>query len=271
MQQISSALALYKLDNKHYPPVLFSYACDSAATATNGASPGCNVSDTMKNLSADPNATGLFGLYPTYIKDWHVFTSPANTIDDPAATTNPINVNIINGRSLTAAQRSFFKMDAFDASPQVTAINQADQNGTAYVPRYQTSWTDYTPAATSGSGSSYDSRCFPTGACTDTSGNDITDPDYKRQLRWSDPPSNTYVTCTTDHVPNANKVLVMYLDGSVKKINYLSDWATNPPSNTSYTALEAGFYDNISDISPVTAGGTAQMSAALFWRTTATR
>jgi hypothetical protein len=42
---------------------------------------------------------------------------------------------------------------------------------------------------------------------------------YLDQLRWRNPPSNTYVTCTTYHVQQAGIVLVLTQDGSVKKVD----------------------------------------------------
>lgn len=259
MQQIGSALALYKLDNKHYPPVLFAYA---------------HTGDTMATVGNDTAASAGFGLYPTYIKDWHVFTCSNNVIDDPGDTVTA-NVNTFTtaggGRILAPVTESFYKMDAFDVSPKVNTVNQVtDPKGSQYVVRYQTSWTDYTATPTSiPSGEVSDSRCFPSGTANASTGNctGTLDPDYSRQLRWSNPPPDTYVTSTSDHVPNSNKILVLYLDGSVRKVNVQDGWQTDPGA-TSYAAAESAFIDSTADISYDSAN---QQSLARFWRTTVTR
>ena len=49
--------------------------------------------------------------------------------------------------------------------------------------------------------------------------------DYKRQMRWQNPPADTLVTATTYHVKNADKVLVLFESGTVKKISG-TDFAT---------------------------------------------
>jgi prepilin-type N-terminal cleavage/methylation domain-containing protein len=274
LQQIQSALALYKLDNKTYPSVLFAYA-------NTGGSDTCNAN--MANISASSStcSSDLVGLYPSYIKDWHVFLSPDNIVTDPAATVS-VNVNYFPtgtttlGSSMASKSVKFFSEDAFDSGPQITGVNQVSSS--TYVARYQTSWTDYTPTPASiASGNTADSTCFPggqassaTGICTSS------DPDYVRQLRWTLPPPNTYVTATTAHVNSANKVLVLFLDGSVKKFSVLSGFATAPTDLSAYATYETQFNDGLKSgcsapgvVAQVPYSGTnVNMSCSAFWRVT---
>jgi prepilin-type N-terminal cleavage/methylation domain-containing protein len=277
MQQIQSALALYKLDNKRYPDVLFAYA-------PTGSTDPCQAN--MSNIgSANGCSSKLIGLYPTYISDWHVFTSPDNQVtDNTKRCSTKVNTFAMGSRTMASSSQSFFEMDAYDVSPQITGVNQTSSS--VYVARYQTSWTDYTPTGVTST------LCFPdggyaNGACEtpSTSTPDNTyDPDYARQLRWTNPPPDTYVTSTTDHVANANKVLVLYLDGTVKKINFQNGWQNAqaglpvPTSTTtgfnSTTAncqtLEQMYNDSQTDIGAEPVSGvsvTVNESRAGFWRT----
>ncbi|MDR3710012.1 MAG: type II secretion system protein [Capsulimonadaceae bacterium] len=297
MQQIQSGLALYKLDNKRYPDVLFAYAPFVGDTSSAGAvcantTPCCGATSMADISTAGACTAELVGLYPTYVNDWHVFTCKNNDIDDITAvtgnlTTYPVNTSASSCSVPTAVQHSYFKEDAFDVSPQITGTNQvSDPVSGNYIVRYQTSWTDYTPSQKSScsSGQSaayYSSLCFP-GGVTDKNGNCTTpvDPDYQRQLRWTMPPPNTYVTCTTDHVKNADRVLVLYLDGTVKKVNILNGWQTSLVSGQaseltsdiagSAKILENSFNDGAPDIGPAEIDPNDTQiyaSKATFWRT----
>jgi len=275
MQQIQTALALYKLDNKKYPSVLFAYA----NTGTT-----CNAR--MDNIAQTAGCSSeLVGLYPQYVKDWHVFTCSNNPVTDTSSTIKA-DINTFSTSPGTTLSKqttyTFFKADVFDVSPQITGINQLSENrqgtsSTPYICRYQTSWTDYTAASSGSTTSTYDSTCFPSGV-SDSTATGIngcaatSDPDYSRQLRWTLPPSNTYVTSLTTHVPNANKVLVLYLDGSVKKVSIQQSWL-QPVSLSDYATLEKSYNDSAANIDPVadpdaTAIGGAQVSGAGFWRIT---
>ena len=290
MATIQSALALYELDNKRYPDVLFAYAKAPGATSAD------TCSSDMSSIGAAGNCSGeLVGLYPTYVKDWHVFLNPNDNVTDTTATvTVPVNqFSAANGRTMTtpAPSATYFKMDSLDVSPQITGVNQLSASN--YIVRYQTSWTDYTPTTPSTSPSSnYSTLCFPdgsyaNGSCetsTSTTTDPNYDPDYSRQLRWSNPPPDTYVTSVTDHVPNSNRVIVLYLDGTVKKVNIQNEWEQVPsqgglstsgfqPSSANYSILEQSFNDSQTDIGAmpiqgVTVGtGAVNESKAGFWRT----
>ena len=38
-------------------------------------------------------------------------------------------------------------------------------------------------------------------------------------MRWTNPPADTYITCTTHHVPNSDKVIVLWESGAAKAIS----------------------------------------------------
>jgi len=268
MHDISSALALYKLDNRRYPDVLFAYACNGQNDSVTNLP--CNVNDSMASVASDPNNHDLLvGLYPEYVKDWHDFTCPNNPITDPAAKTQAavaVNVlcpktNVAGGTytdaagaqpcanvnppgQLAAAHQWFFAADALDVSPEVSNVNQfAGGNSTPanwnFLPRYQTSWMSF----------------------DNGTNNNANDPDYIRQLRWQNPPANTYVTSVTHHVPNADRLLVLYESGTVKKAPMPSGWFSG--TVTTPAGWESGYIDNQPDIAAPATGGNTQ---AVFWR-----
>lgn len=261
LHNISSALALYDLDNRHYPPVLFAYACDSAASAVDG----CATTDTMQSIASDPKATNeLVGLYPEYIKDWQSFTCPNNTTNtDNAKYQSNITVNTVCPNTSVAAcsgiatgamistPKAFFLEDAMDISPEVGQVNQFVNNSSpanwVYLPRYQTSWISYPNSAYSGSAS------YTT----------LGDSDYIRQLRWINPPADTYVTSVTYHVPNSDRLIVLYQSGSaqVRKVSMPRGWFTG--TINSDPGWENAFVDASPTIAVNTTGGESQAS---FWR-----
>ena len=198
LKQISTALAVYHTDNHRYPPVLFGYA-DNAGTGDMAGAKG-------RAQTAGTTATAAYfpGLYPAYINDVSVFQDPNNIADDgtlPAALTTNILAPCNAGPPFSDAactgampgavvpiSRRFYALDAYDVSPQVSGTNTV--TATTPVVRYALAWE-------------------PTGSV---------DTDYPRQLRNPSPPADTYVTCTTYHVQNADKVLVLFEGGSVKQM-----------------------------------------------------
>ena len=262
MHTISSGLALYKLDNHFYPPVLFGYAMPDGA---GGYVP-------MSAEAGQPNASQyLVGLYPQYVHDWKSFTSADNPSDDGKEVTPAVNVNAFPGATaadpralaVSATPPVFYVSDAFDVSPQLTGINQISKTSPpVYVPRYQTSWTSYPQGPAP-------SPFYPpaAGSC-DTTSSTTCDPDYSRQLRWELPPANTYVTSTTYHVGNANKVLVLFESGTVKKVDVGNGaWTAFSPA-TNYAACEASYNDGSGDITPVANAAGRPDANAQFWRYT---
>ncbi len=223
LKQIQQSIAQFKLDNHKNPDVLFGYAYPGS-TMKNGLS-------MAESANGGSQAAIYFpGLYPAYIKDPEVFTDPNNQVNtgDAGKYTNQIATNIIapcnaindgilNGTGSStctgamagdvaaspqkaavppapSTTRNFYLADAYDSSPVVTGTNAV--SGTNLV-RYQ--------LAREQTGS--------------------TDGDYKKQMRWQNPPANTVVTATTYHVKNADKVLVLFESGTVKKISG-TDFAT---------------------------------------------
>jgi prepilin-type N-terminal cleavage/methylation domain-containing protein len=224
LKDISQKMEQYKLDNHKYPDVLFGYAAPGTtmknglamAQAYDAANPGAN------------HAAAYFsGLYPAYIKDPDEFTDPNNSADvnSPPATqiAGPLNVNLVapcNPTSDEAASgagtsnctgavagavvkttRNFYVMDAYDSNPPIIGGNKVDNTLANYVPRYQLA---------------REGTICPGLFCDGSVA--ANDPDYKRQLRWKNPPSDAVVTLTSYHVQNADKVLLLFQSGAVKKI-----------------------------------------------------
>ena len=222
MKDIQQKMEQYKLDNHKYPDVLFGYAY-----------PGSTMQNGLAMAQTAGTAAIYFpGLYPAYIKDPNEFTDPNNTLDANAApttqVTSPLAVNLVapcnstndqmlNGNtsngcaSPTAAgqvvttKRTFYKLDAYDSGPKVLGGNSVDNN--TFLPRYQLA---------------HEGTVCPTGVSPAPTYCDMnvstTDPDYKRQLRWQNPPADTVITLTSYHVQNADKVLLMFQSGAVKKL-----------------------------------------------------
>jgi len=251
MKDIQQKMEQFKLDNHKYPDVLFGYVYHQGGNSSAAVVP---MSQALAQVTADhqadinsnqPDLTILAsrnpanyfpGLYPAYIKDPNEFTDPNNTLDanaPPASqATAALDVNVVapcngmvdsllRGSSATGGSasgcpgaaagkvvptyRTFYKLDAYDSGPKVTAANQVD--ATTFYPRYQLAREGTVCPAGSTTNPGY---CDPNVSTTD--------PDYKRQLRWQNPPADTVITMTSYHVQNADKVLLMFQSGAVKKL-----------------------------------------------------
>ena len=215
LKQIQQSMAQFKLDNHKYPDVLFGYS-------DNGTFKGA-----LGRAQSNGKVAQYFpGLYPAYIKDPNVFTDPNNPIDDNASpqSTGSLAAYIIgpcnaandaalggtagvacsNAGAVIPTKRNFYTMDAYDSGPIVTGTNMINETATGYVTRYQTAREG---TACSGVG-------VPAGCDATVTAN----ADYNRQLRWQNPPADTVIACTSYHVKNADKVLVLFESGAVKKM-----------------------------------------------------
>lgn len=221
MRQISTALGQFQLDNHRNPDVLFGYAYYQYGTTTL-VDMDKAFSQAQSDAASNPGkvnvAASFPGLYPEYVRDVSTFRDPDNNDNgNSPSTIKAVDVNVLCANNsplpcaagdegkLKSTSQTFYSEDAYDVSPQVTGDKTVS---TAYVARYQSSWTDIDNtlnAACSGT---------PPATCT----NKINY--YTHQLRWKNPPAETYVTSTTYHVPNAGTVLVLWEGGSVKKLNY---------------------------------------------------
>jgi len=220
MKDIQQKMAQFKLDNHRYPEVLFGYAYPGSTMKT-----GLTMAQADDQKNNTHTAAAYFpGLYPAYIKDVEVFTDPNNKVNtsDTGQFTGQTATNIVapcspavdmvlSGNSasgctpvattgggatptpgsVVSTTRNFYLADAYDSSPLVTGTNTA--NGASVV-RYQLARENTV-----------------TGGAT-------ADLDYNYQLRWQNPPAGTLVTATTYHVQNADKVLVLFESGAVKKV-----------------------------------------------------
>jgi len=235
LHDISTKLAEFELDKHEAPPVLFVttyYPLTSYTNLTQRSTTPVSMDDALEAAQEDAGNVGAQttptmsaaqymnntfpGLYPTYISDVTEFTDPNNTASasDPTAvspTSAPgiVYANVLGSAgTLSPVSVQVYTADAYDASPQISGANSL--NADQLVARYQPAWTK---VSTSGD--------VPT-----TTGWTIYPPVpedslqsiYERQLHWQFPPADTYVTSTTYHVPKSNVVLVLYNDGSVKKL-----------------------------------------------------
>ena len=226
LKDIQQKMEQFKLDNHRYPDVLFGYSDGNG-----------NMKGALGRAQSAGTASHYFpGLYPAYIKDPEEFTDPNNTINssDMGKYTGQLNTNLIypcndtNDKLLSGATasactptnprtydagatvsttRNFYLADAYDSNPQVTGTNQLT-NPAAYLVRYQIARE----------GTACDSTGKPVGCDTTVSSNPTMNPSYTHQLRWQNPPAETVITATTYHVQNADKVLVLFESGAVKKV-----------------------------------------------------
>lgn len=227
MKQIQQSLAQFKLDNHRNPDVLFGYAY-----------PGTTMKNGLATAQTAGTAAIYFpGLYPAYIKDPEVFTDPNNSVNtsDAGKIAGPLNTYIVapcsaasdntlrgdtgsgcgtatyGSGSVIPTKRSFYIADAYDSAPVVSGTNQTGDPATQSLVRYQLAREGTYCSGTN----------IPAGCDSSVASND----DYKRQMRWQNPPADTLVTATTYHVKNADKVLVLFESGTVKKISG-TDFAT---------------------------------------------
>jgi hypothetical protein len=121
---------------------------------------------------------------------------------------------------------ALYAADAFDSSPRIAPDSVANQLASGnleanfeYVPRYQPNWTAIQALTVPASGANPETQtCYATSsvACPNVSWSYPTD--YLHQMRWQSPPADSYVTSTTYHIPNGDKILVLFESGSVVKI-----------------------------------------------------
>ena len=237
MKDIQQKMEQYKLDNHKYPDVLFGYAFPGSTMKTGlMMAQAYDAAHPATQTTPASNLAAIYfpGLYPAYIKDPNEFTDPNNP-QDPLAqassqVTGQLKVNlvapcfanndaILNGSGpggssgcagapageVVATTRSFYKLDAYDSGPVVLGTNKVDFN--TFYPRYQLAREGTVcPTGVSPQPGYCDSSVSPT------------DADYRRQLRWQNPPADTVVTLTSYHVQKADQVLIMFQSGAVKKL-----------------------------------------------------
>lgn len=177
-EKIQRGLGEYQLDYHHYPPAIYGYAVTGG---TMGA-----------RQTANHNAPS--GLFPQFINDVSVFQDPNNPNNSDLSTQVAAAVNTLGSTGITTASQQFYRADAFDVNPMVVTPGPS-LSTTAYVARYQTSWTGVGTADAVAAGQ-----------------------DAARQLHFPNPPGDTFVTLTTYHVPS-NAVLVLWQSGSAKTLD----------------------------------------------------
>jgi len=264
MKDIQQKMEQFKLDNHKYPDVLFGYAIPGGYTDNT-----TNIGNALAKAQAYDTKNGTRqaqlafpGLYPAYIKDPEVFTDPnspttngsANQlVSDAAGKAVPLatyivtpcsaaNDNVLRGDtaslcntpqyesgSTPLTQRYFYARDAYDSSPIVTGGNQIS---TTFLPRYQTV-REGTACSGQTTGANTPAGCDPSIVLNNPATPKV-DADYRRQLRWQNPPADTIVTLTPYHTQNADKVLVMFASGTVKKVKAEDFLNPNPDTAANF-------------------------------------
>ncbi len=216
MRQISTALGQFQLDNHRNPDVLFGYAyyqySDNSLVSMDKA-----FSQAQADAQAHPGSgivsNAFPGLYPEYVRDVTTFRDADNQ-DNGNVPSKVVTVGTntlgTDGTLTPNSTRQFYAEDAYDVSPQVLP-GQNQVSKTQYVARYQSSWTNID------NGLNYPCDATETASCTALNTNNTNF--YTHQLRWKNPPAETYVTSTTYHVQNADTVLVLFEGGNAKKLN----------------------------------------------------
>ena len=176
------------------------------------------------------------GLYPEYVKDYHVFTDANNPDNDKLSAIASMYVNDLEpSGTLAPTSETFYKADALDSSPAITGANAISTS--VYVPRYQSSWTDIND------GFNTDCTSATTAPTCATKADGTFYNAYTHQMRWRNPPSDSYITSDTYHVPNSNMVLVLWDNGSARKVDpsiFLSGAAAEAPTDVSASGGVSG-------------------------------
>ncbi len=232
MRQISTALGQFQLDNHRNPDVLFGYVYYQYGDTTNPVSMDSAFSKAQADAQAHSslNVNDTFpGLYPEYVRDVATFRDADNqdngNVPSKIANGGTTDTNILHSNAdgtttlIKDSTHQFYAEDAYDVSPRISQPaspadpplhNQIDK--TQYVARYQSSWTNIDPTLNN------PCTAMPTPATCNGSAATSTN-FYTHQLRWKNPPAETYVTSTTYHVPNTDTVLVLFEGGNAKKLN----------------------------------------------------
>ena len=228
LHDISSKLYAFQLDKHAYPDVLFGYAYPNV-TSPIAMDKALEAAQTQANTLTTPALQqsymlGYFpGLYPEYISNVAEFQDGNNqaalnvAVDpttnvlcpsvNPACTGAVAGTLVVADHSSTTGGHGFYTADAFDSSPKVTGANTIDL-GTP-ITRYQPAWT----SVPQNNGANPPAGVFSNATITAAT-------EYARQLHWKFPPPDAYVTCTTYHMTQANKVLVLFAGGNAKKWDY---------------------------------------------------
>lgn len=256
LHDISVKMDQYKLDTQTFPPVLFGYY--KPGTSMNTVLGACQADNSCSTYLTglypeyvrswsefvDPNNNAPLSQSLQMPTSTHLCATSDTTTGCSATTPGQL---VILTPSTTPPSPTFYTADSYDWSPQLATVNSLTK---PVVPltRYETSWTsvaknldctqDISGTTTTASPPPPDAAsmnfCYgpvdplnpatdPNNGCSASPQTTCQSPDtaenqYTDQLRWQNPPSNTYVTCTTYHVQQASVVLVLTADGNVAKV-----------------------------------------------------
>jgi prepilin-type N-terminal cleavage/methylation domain-containing protein len=234
LNELRTALQLYRTDQGGYPPALLGYATGYLA---DGVTPG-DPNPTAANIV--PADRAISALYPKRVNALATFQPsynrgggdqfnkqftaaewPNGAVTGPGTSGQAYGTGVIASRcdfgTMTDVPRYFYNVSGFDVAPI------RDSTGAIHNEmHYSLFWTGYTvppdPCVTSGLGSSADNP---------------------RQLGYLDPPDNTVVTWDTffreydgNNLQAEKRDIVLFLGGSAKLMNSqdvaTKAWAVQP-------------------------------------------
>jgi prepilin-type N-terminal cleavage/methylation domain-containing protein len=232
LNELRTALQLYRTDQGGYPPALLGYATGYLADGVTPGDPNptaANIVPADKAISAlfPKRVSGLATFQPSYDRGGgDAFNKQFAVAEWPTGQTGTGSLQAFGQGTLaqrcdfstgTAVPRYFYNLSGFDAAPV------KDSSGNLHNEmHYSLFWTAYTtppdPCTTSGLGSSAD------------------DP---RQLGYLDPPDNTVVTWDTffreydgNNLQGEKRDIMLFLGGSAKLMNSqdvaAKAWAIQP-------------------------------------------
>ena len=271
LHAIQSGLALYKLDNKSYPGSLFGYVGYNSQGAMVPMSDAADIGKTNQQLgtlyptyvndyhdfmSSDDQNTSItqtvsldvMAPVDSLTYPYAPVTTPCTnyppTADNPPT---PAGYTVVPSPAtcdqIAPKPQAFYTADAMDISPQITAPGQpngftASPSNPRYVLRYDLQWTSMQaldmqlspappPLSPLNSLQFYTTYGDPNGQYFQN---------YVCQMRWQQPPANASVTSLTYHYAKADQVLILFENGSVKRLHI--DQLGQHASGTEYNVYD---------------------------------
>ena len=220
MLKLYQATRQFELDNRRYPDFLFGPALASDGTVAATAAAAVSI-DQVKSLlnstvtSSTPasqaqtirNAQINYknSLFPEYINDISVYKCPDNSLADTSAANKVFTAERIDKDPSGVPQKPagvntwpFYQFDSYDANPSI--IN-GKQDTTKVTTRY--SRVRYS--------------LLNRGDIDNLTTADQND--YKNQMVFSNPSSDSVLTVCTFHATNYGKIVVLWLNGQAKVLD----------------------------------------------------
>jgi prepilin-type N-terminal cleavage/methylation domain-containing protein len=210
LQRIYQGAKAYELDNRRFPDYLLgpALANDGSQLTTLGpVNSGLSLEQIAGYLSSTGNdavtrrvkTAYQTALYPEYIDDPGIFHCPNNDIVDSRNDLSAYVVTRIEQNQPPADiqasgsyNHGFFKYDSYDTNPRILANDRLDTG--VYLPRYSRLWQNI---------------------IADNNDDEFKSAEYRNQLQWASPSSDTYLTMCSFHAPKG-KVIMLWLNGQAK-------------------------------------------------------